>query len=1060
MRKIFITLLFGVLFCASHINAQFTVSMSSALVDRDANANVDVTIAGFNNLRGIQFSINYDSTVLEFVSFSNITNLLTDIDVTGTNFKKGEIVCIWTDAEGKSLPDGTRLFTINFKAIGSEGSSSDVVLSNKPRKVEVFDLNYKELTVNSNKGTVTIKGQSNNTCVDPPCTNPNSFRLEGGSVNVKKGNNICVPITVKNFISMENGQGALKWDPAILSYTNVKFPTTGGIPGYGKPNDYNDNEADQGLFIYLWFGDTLTLPDNTVIMELCFDAVGNVGQVGCVQMTDEGKTTLWERENVGLVPLCFTYGKVTITDTDPGAPVEFNTGSASGKAGDIVCVDVSVRNFSDIFSFETKYVWNPAQLRFVRTEGYNLDGLNSGRFNSLNNSLNVAWTDQNGQSKPDNHVIFKMCFELLCPDDNNYIADITVPGPSEVGGKINGEGSIVKLPISFTGGSINVTCDGTNPINPTCATGAIVQTSCNGSSDGSAAMTVTNGNTCDYQWINASGTVIKSGAISGGNLTLTGVRAGSYTFNVICSGNVSTSCTATIAEPTVITIPTNNVVIHESCGNKGSINITSTLGGNGGYTYAWTPELGNTANPTNLSAGTYIVTVTDSKGCTASQSFVVTDAISPLTVSLAISQLKCNGDANGAVQVVATGGCPPYTYDWTGGLSGDNPQGLRAGTYSVTVADSSNPAHTDVKSVTITEPAVISISSTDIKKTTSDSSTDGEITISISGGTPGYTTSWSSGLQGGSTNGTQTVSNVGIGTYSVTVTDANNCTRVLNNIVMTSSAAPDEIPAIGSVNISSNFNGFGVSCFGDNNGEISGTVASGTFPMTVTLRAGSQQIGSAITINTPDFKFSNLIAGTNYSVMVMNSAGTATSSTVVVTQPTKLAATIKSNCSQEDNDTGSIEINMNNTGAGNYSYFWQEVIDFDNKIENVGIGTYNLTVTDANNCELRLSNMEVKACDNNGGCFEASSIITPNGDNINDLFIINCAQDNPADLNVFDRWGRLVYSQINYDNTWQGIDDDRKDLKEGGYIWVLTVNFGQGRKEIYKGTVTLLRGSR
>ena len=60
---------------------------------------------------------------------------------------------------------------------------------------------------------------------------------------------------------------------------------------------------------------------------------------------------------------------------------------------------------------------------------------------------------------------------------------------------------------------------------------------------------------------------------------------------------------------------------------------------------------------------------------------------------------------------------------------------------------------------------------------------------------------------------------------------------------------------------------------------------------------------------------------------------------------------------------------------------------------------------------------------------------------------------------VFDRWGRLIYSQSNYDNTWQGIDKDGKDLKEGAYIWVLTVNFGQGRREVYKGTVTVLRAN-
>jgi len=104
-----------------------------------------------------------------------------------------------------------------------------------------------------------------------------------------------------------------------------------------------------------------------------------------------------------------------------------------------------------------------------------------------------------------------------------------------------------------------------------------------------------------------------------------------------------------------------------------------------------------------------------------------------------------------------------------------------------------------------------------------------------------------------------------------------------------------------------------------------------------------------------------------------------------------------------------------------------------------------------------LTNIEVKECAATGDCFTASLVMTPNGDNFNDLFVINCAEENPSDLTVFDRWGRTVYSQINYDNTWQGIDKEGDSLPEGSYMWVLNVNFGQGRREVYKGTVTLLR---
>jgi hypothetical protein len=76
MRKIFITVLSGIFLCLNFVNAQLTISMSSSQVDPGANATVDVTVSGFTALFTTEYSINYDSTVLEFVSFTNVTPLL------------------------------------------------------------------------------------------------------------------------------------------------------------------------------------------------------------------------------------------------------------------------------------------------------------------------------------------------------------------------------------------------------------------------------------------------------------------------------------------------------------------------------------------------------------------------------------------------------------------------------------------------------------------------------------------------------------------------------------------------------------------------------------------------------------------------------------------------------------------------------------------------------------------------------------------------------------------------------------------------------------------------
>ncbi len=1069
MRKLFMTLIMGIFVCLNYINSQVIVSMSSSEVEQNTTASVDVTVTNFTNLIGLQFSINYDSLILEYSSITNINTAAIrglDIGVIGVpgqgTLKKGQITLGWNDpaTTGVTVPSNTRLFTINFVAIGPKGSQSDIVTSNTPRVINVVYDNFTEdQNLTNNKGTVKIKndGGPAPTCVDPVCTDPTFVTFQGPTLNVQKDQNICVPITVKNFTNIQSGQGTFKWDPTILQYTEAKFPTTGGLPGLTINSGVNATQVGNGIFIIVWDNPNpstpINLPDSTVIFELCFKAIGAIGDVGCITMADAPVEFSWDKEGQTDVPLCFKYGKVTITEGGGTPPVIIKTGSTSGKKGQTVCVDVTVENFNAIVGINTTYSWNPAQLKFIRTEGYDLEGLNSSAFASTSNTLKVAWFNANPQTKPNGHKIFSICFELQCVSNSNYTAQILISGTSEVSAEVGG--TPTKVNANITGGSINVNCtDSTDP-EPVCTIGTIFKPSCAGSRDGRINVSVVDGNTCDFEWKNSAGTKLHGGAISAGNLSLNGIGAGTYTFNVICGGNIATTCTATVEDPTPITIPSNGVVTNASCGNGGAINITGTSGGNGGFTYAWQPDQGNTGNPTNLQAGTYNVTVTDSKNCTATASFTVGSTSQPLSVTVTPTHVKCKGDSTGEALVNVSGGCQPFTFAWTGGLSGANPKNIKAGSYSVTVTDSNS--QTATASVTVNEPAnALAVAVSGITHPTSPTANDGKIAISITGGTPDYSTSWSGGLQGGTTSGNQEVSNVKAGTYAVTVTDANGCVVTRNNIEVTDSTITVS-PQLGNVSVTSSFNGFGIACFGDSNGVISGSVAKGSYPITVTLKSGSQTIGNPLVINGPDFSFSNLAAGT-YTVEIKNASGSVTSSAITITRPTKLAATVKISCTKGNDETGSIEINMGNTGAGNYSFNWLNSSELTNKLQNIGIGVYGVTVTDANNCELRLNNLEIKECEINvGECYEASAIITPNGDNVNDLFLINCIADYPSDLVVFDRWGRLVYEQKNYDNTWQGIDNEGRDLREGGYIWVLTVNFGQGRREVYKGTVTILR---
>ncbi len=468
MRKIFITLIAGIFLSLNYSNAQLTVSMSSSEVDPGANATVDITVNGFTNLFSAQFSINYDSLVLAYgdaINFSSSLPGLSTAAVSGPNgvgVKKGQITFSWFDQQGsgKTLPNGTRLFSIVFNAIGAAGTKSDIVTSNVPRVIEVTDANFGNVNLVNNKGTVTIKGTPPpNSCVDPACTNPNALTFTGGVVSVQKDQTICVPITVKNFKNMQSGQGSIKWDPAILQFTEVKTPASGGLPGFG--GTINTNNAATGQLVYLWANDNpavpLTLSDNTVILEICFKAIGNVGQTGCVQIGQGTLPTFWDDDD-GSVPVCFSYGKVNITDTEPPSNVLIKTGTGSGSKGQIVCVDVSVENFTNVFAVQTTFSWNPTQLKFIRTEMYDLDNLNPNLFNSdiINGTLKLAWSNGSSITKPNGHKIFRICFEVLCPGVTNYTASINITGTTEVSGTINGNGPVA-VPSQATGGSIAIT---------------------------------------------------------------------------------------------------------------------------------------------------------------------------------------------------------------------------------------------------------------------------------------------------------------------------------------------------------------------------------------------------------------------------------------------------------------------------------------------------------------------------------------------------------------------------------------------------------------------------
>ncbi len=420
-----------------------------------------------------------------------------------------------------------------------------------------------------------------------------------------------------------------------------------------------------------------------------------------------------------------------------------------------------------------------------------------------------------------------------------------------------------------------------------------------------------NSNTWSWDW-QAPGTNVGSITIYAASLAANGDGGKSgdhcYTTTFTIQPNPCSAFSATVTTTDV------------SCngGNDGSATANPS-GGTAPYSYAWSDGQ-TTKTATNLSAGTYSVTVTDAASCTATVSNIVINEPAGMTITSSSTDVSCNGAADGSASVSVSGGSAPYTYAWSNGGTGAGISGLSGGTYSVTVTDN-NGCSQVVSGIVVNEPAVLQANAvaTDIS---CNGGSDGSITASPSGGTPPYSYAWSNGGT------TATISNLSAGTYSVTVTDANNCTDVQTNITVNEPAA-----------LTATVSGTDILCNGANDGSATVTVSGGTAPYTYAWSNGA-------TTQTA----SNLSAGTYTVTITDNSGCTYTPAAVTISEPPALTGSITSTNASCGNADGTATITVSG-GVAPYSYAWSNG-GTTNSISNLASGTYTVTVTDDNGCTI------------------------------------------------------------------------------------------------------------
>ncbi len=284
---------------------------------------------------------------------------------------------------------------------------------------------------------------------------------------------------------------------------------------------------------------------------------------------------------------------------------------------------------------------------------------------------------------------------------------------------------------------------------------SIHNVSCNGGSDGYINLEVSGGTPpYSYLWNNGETTE---------DVNL--LPAGNYTVTVIDSHGCTENISQQITEPEPITV--EDTIHNVSCygGNDGYIEI-EVSGGTPPYTYQWSTG-DTTQNIYDLTENGYRVTITDEHGCQYFGSYYVDAPDAPLQTQIVGHDVLCHGESTGSIDLTVTGGVPPYHYLWNTGNTVEDLHNIPAGNYSVTVTDHYGCVIID--SVTINEPDEPLMVMGEVENVRCHSEYNGSITLTITGGTPPYSTLWNTGAQNVVYEG------LTAGNYSVTVTDNNGC---------------------------------------------------------------------------------------------------------------------------------------------------------------------------------------------------------------------------------------------------------------------------------------------
>lgn len=464
--------------------------------------------------------------------------------------------------------------------------------------------------------------------------------------------------------------------------------------------------------------------------------------------------------------------------------------------------------------------------------------------------------------------------------------------------------------------SNSLTLNDPTPIAGSLATNSI---DCFGESTGNIDLSVSGGTSpYTYQWSNSTSIISNA-------QDLYNVIADEYNVLIKDANNCSKTESTQITQSAIqqLSITSNDV----SCNGYSDGNITLLAqGGSPPYSYSWNGNTSLTGNLTNIIAGNYDLVLTDDKNCITTASVAITEPSSEIIISGVTTDVLCNGNNTGSVDLSISGGTPPYAISWDNNASSEDISNLFAGDYGVTIIDDNNCIGNSSYSIIEPDQSLSNLFS--VLNVDCFGSSTGAIQTTVAGGTPPYFFSWSNSSFSLSPI-TSSLFNLNADDYFLELTDNNGC--ILNDT--TNVSQPDVL--------STSLIGTNILCFGDLSGDIDLSVSGGTQPYNYLWSNGA---------SSPDIQF---LAADNYIINITDFNNCSTEDSIELTQPLMQLNSYyyltQPSCFGGSN--GEINYHING-GTPPYTYAWNNNQTVSNLV-GLSAGTYVIDTYDDNNCTIK-----------------------------------------------------------------------------------------------------------